>query len=65
MASKTTNLSLTKPELTEAADINVINNNMDIIDNVFSGINGFVVLTQSQYNALSYKDSKKIYFITE
>lgn len=32
MATKTTNYNLTKPTLSEAADINVINNNMDKID---------------------------------
>ena len=32
MAKTTTNLGLTKPEYTEAADIGVINSNMDVID---------------------------------
>lgn len=36
MATETTNLHLTKPDMTDWADIRVINNNWDIIDRIFS-----------------------------
>lgn len=38
MATKTTNYNLTKPDLTDWADIRVLNANMDIIDNVMKTI---------------------------
>lgn len=38
MATKTTNYNLTKPDLTDWADIRVLNNNMDIIDNAMKTI---------------------------
>lgn len=38
MASTTTNLGLTKPTTSEAADISVINTNMDLIDEAFGNI---------------------------
>lgn len=38
MATKTTNYNLTKPDLTDWADIRVINNNMDIIDGAMKTI---------------------------
>lgn len=38
MATKTTNYNLTKPDLTDWADIRVLNNNMDIIDNTMKTI---------------------------
>ena len=37
MATKTTNLGLTKPALTDNADITVFNANMDLIDSSFTG----------------------------
>lgn len=38
MATKTTNYNLTKPDLTDWADIRVLNNNMDIIDSAMKTI---------------------------
>ena len=38
MATKTTNYNLTKPDMTDYADIRVINANMDIIDNAMKTI---------------------------
>lgn len=38
MATKTTNYNLTKPDLTDWADIRVLNGNMDIIDSVMKNI---------------------------
>ena len=38
MATKTTNYNLTKPDMTDYADIRVINSNMDIIDNAMKSI---------------------------
>lgn len=38
MATKTTNYNLTKPDLTDWADIRVLNTNMDIIDNAMKTI---------------------------
>lgn len=38
MATKTTNYNLTKPDLTDWADIRVLNNNMDIIDSTMKAI---------------------------
>nr|DAU44026.1 MAG TPA: hypothetical protein [Caudoviricetes sp.] len=38
MATKTTNYNLTKPDLNDWADIRVINNNMDIIDDAIKTI---------------------------
>lgn len=38
MATKTTNYNLTKPDLTDWADIRVLNNNMDIIDGAMKTI---------------------------
>lgn len=38
MATKTTNYNLTKPDLTDWADIRVLNANMDIIDNTMKTI---------------------------
>lgn len=38
MATKTTNYNLTKPELTDWADIRVLNANMDVIDSVMKAI---------------------------
>lgn len=40
MATKTTNLGLTKPDLKDVADISVINDNMDVLDNVISSHTG-------------------------
>lgn len=36
MATETTNLHLTKPDMTDWADIRVINNNWDILDGIFA-----------------------------
>lgn len=36
MATETTNLHLTKPDMTDWADIRVINNNWDILDRIFA-----------------------------
>lgn len=38
MATKTTNYNLTKPDMTDYADIRIINNNMDIIDSTMKTI---------------------------
>lgn len=38
MATKTTNYNLTKPDMTDYADIRIINNNMDIIDSAMKTI---------------------------
>lgn len=38
MATKTTNYNLTKPDLTDWADIRVLNNNMDVIDSAMKTI---------------------------
>lgn len=38
MATKTTNYNLTKPDMTDYADIRVLNNNMDIIDSAMKTI---------------------------
>ena len=38
MATKTTNYNLTKPDMTDYADIRVLNTNMDIIDNAMKTI---------------------------
>lgn len=44
MATKTTNLNLEKPDLTDNADISVINANMDLVDTAVGGkLNGPVV----------------------
>lgn len=40
MATETTNLHLTKPDMTDWADIRVINNNWDILDRIFGGTVG-------------------------
>lgn len=42
MATQTTNLNLTKPDMTDWADIRVINNNWDILDRIFGGTVGDV-----------------------
>ena len=42
MATETTNLHLTKPDMTDWADIRVINNNWDILDRIFGGTVGDV-----------------------
>lgn len=42
MATETTNLHLTKPDMTDWADIRVINNNWDIIDRIFADTVGDV-----------------------
>lgn len=42
MATKTTNYNLTKPDLTDWADIRVLNANMDIIDNAMKTISDLV-----------------------
>lgn len=38
MATKTTNYNLTKPDMTDYADIRIVNNNMDIIDSAMKTI---------------------------
>lgn len=38
MATETTNLHLTKPDMTDWADIRVINNNWDILDRTFADV---------------------------
>lgn len=38
MATKTTNYNLTKPDMTDYADIRILNDNMDIIDNAMKAI---------------------------
>ena len=40
MATETTNLHLTKPDMTDWADIRVINNNWDTLDRIFGGTVG-------------------------
>lgn len=42
MATETTNLHLTKPDMTDWADIRVINNNWDILDRTFADTVGDV-----------------------
>lgn len=42
MATETTNLHLTKPDMTDWADIRVINNNWDILDRIFADTVGDV-----------------------
>lgn len=42
MATRTPNYNLTKPDLTDWADIRVLNNNMDIIDNAMKAISDLV-----------------------
>lgn len=57
MATKTTNYNLTKPDMTDYADIRVLNANMDIIDNAMKTISDLaqsgsvaeVILRQSTY----------------
>lgn len=53
MAKTTTNLGLTKPEYTEAADIGVINSNMDAIDAAVQEVRAGVT---SVGNALQMRD---------
>ena len=55
MASSTTNYNLSKPDYTDAADIAVINSNMDKIDTALSGLN--TRLTTAEGNITSLQDS--------
>ncbi len=41
MATNTPNLNLVKPEMSDYADIRVLNTNMDILDNAIGGL-GYV-----------------------
>lgn len=51
MASKTSNFGLTKPALTEPADIQVINANMDIIDNNMKTLGGLLSDNAGSHNS--------------
>lgn len=51
MASKTSNFGLTKPALTEPADIQVINANMDIIDNNMKTLGGLLSNNAGSHNS--------------
>lgn len=64
MATTTTNYGLKKPESTDLVSVTPFNDNFDTLDAALSGLK-FRVLTQSQYDAISSKDSKTLYFIKE
>lgn len=56
MATTTKNLGLVKPDYTDAADIAVINSNMDMLDEAVAGLqgSGTIVTQESIENALGY-----------
>ena len=57
MATKTTNYNLIKPELTDDADIRVINGNMDVLDNQLKSISDKVsTATDDSYTTITVSD---------
>ena len=64
MATTTTNYGLKKPESTDLVSVTPFNDNFGTLDAALSGLK-FRVLTQSQYDAISSKDSETLYFIKE
>ncbi len=65
MATETTNLHLTKPDMTDSADIRVINNNWDILDRIFGGTVGDVDKSSTGLVVTNQDDTTKaIDFIT-
>lgn len=65
MASTTTNLGLTKPATSEAYNVSVQNNNMDLIDAKFGAVNGTVESNLGQKASVSkYPNSNKVLSIS-
>lgn len=65
MATETTNLNLTKPDMTDWADIRVINNNWDILDRIFGGTVGDIDKSSTGLVVTKQDDTTKaIDFIT-
>lgn len=62
----TTNYNLNKFESTDTVQnaVDALNSNMDIIDNAFGGMK-LCKLTQTEYDALTVKDSNTLYTVTD